>query len=168
MRFDRLSIVAGHWWLLLSCNFVHLGFNHLVLNLAGLVLIYFLLWPNYDSRSWIIIIFVSSMGVGLGLYLWDPQLRWYVGFSGTLHGMIVAGAIADLRRYPISGALLLALVIGKLGWEQMFGSLPGSAEIAGGNVVVDSHLYGAISGLVCAAILLSVKKLGTIETTSNE
>ena len=157
LRFDRVSIDAGHWWLLLSCNFVHLGISHLLLNLAGLALIYFLLWSNYDNSGWIFITLVSSLGVGLGLYLWNPELRWYVGFSGTLHGLIIAGAIADLKRYPVSGAILLALVIGKLIWEQLYGAMPGSAEIAGGNVVVNSHLYGAICGAFCALVLLPLK-----------
>ncbi len=153
LRFDRDLIESGALWLILTCNFVHLGMNHLLLNLAGLGLIYFLFWPNYNSLSWLLITLICSLGVGLGLYLWNPELIWYVGFSGTLHGLIIAGAIADLKRYPVSGGLLLALVAGKLIWEQVYGAMPGSEEIAGGHVVVDSHLYGAISGLLCAIFL---------------
>jgi membrane associated rhomboid family serine protease len=45
------------------------------------------------------------------------------------------------------------LVCGKLLWEQAVGPLPGSAEVAGGKVIVDAHLYGAIGGLVLGWVL---------------
>jgi len=83
---------------------------------------------------------------------------WYVGFSGTLHGLVIAGALADLRHYPKSAALLLILIIGKLVWEQISGALPGSESVAGGNVVVNAHLYGAIGGGVAGILLLLLKR----------
>lgn len=159
LRFDRTQIDGGHWWLLLSCNFVHLGNNHLLMNLAGLGLIYFLLWSNFNSLEWLFITIFSSLGVGAGLYFLNPELHWYVGFSGTLHGLIIAGTIADLRRYPKSSSVLLVLIIAKLTYEQMYGSVPGSAEMAGGNVVEDSHLYGAIIGGASAAVLYLLNKI---------
>jgi rhomboid family GlyGly-CTERM serine protease len=164
LRFDRELIDNGHWWLLFSANFVHLGNNHLFLNLAGLGLIYFLLWPNFNTSTWALITIVSSIGVGLGLYWWHPELRWYVGFSGTLHGLIIAGAIADVFRFPVSGSILLMLVTAKLTWEQFFGAMPGSESVAGGHVVVDSHFYGAICGAVLAVLFISYKRFKAIRT----
>ena len=39
-------------------------------------------------------------------------------------------------------------------WEQVYGPAPGSEEMAGGNVIVNAHMYGAIAGgLLCAAML---------------
>lgn len=157
LRFDRDLVENGRWWLLFSCNFVHLGTNHLLLNLSGLGLIYFLLWPNYTTVEWLAITVVSSIGVGLGVYLWSPELHWYVGFSGALHGLMIAGAIADIRRYPKSGAALLVLIIAKLSYEQLFGAVPGSESAAGGTVAVDSHLYGAILGALCGIVFTAIK-----------
>ncbi len=161
LRFDRDAIDIGSWWLILSGNFVHLGLNHLLLNIAGLGLIYFLLWSNYNNLDWFIVLLLSSIGVGLGLYLFNSELRWYVGLSGTLHGLIIAGAVADCRRFPKSGGLLLTLVTGKLAWEQLYGAMPGSAEVAGGNIVVDSHLYGAIMGAICAFTFILFRSIGS-------
>lgn len=157
LRFDRDVVENGSWWLLLSCNFVHLGLNHLLLNLSGLGLIYFLLWSNYSTAEWLIITLVSSVGVGVGVYLWSLELHWYVGFSGALHGLMIAGAIADIRRYPKSGSALLTLIIAKLIWEQLYGAVPGSEAAAGGSVAVDSHLYGAICGAICGLIFTTIK-----------
>ena len=155
LRFDRQLLQSGNYWLILSGNFVHLNWNHLFLNLAGLVLVVLLVWENFNAAEWGLIILVSSLGVGLGLYWRDPSVGWYVGFSGTLHGLILAGAIADLRRFPVNAGALLVVVCLKLFWEQKFGAMPGSESVAGGKVVVNSHLYGAITGaLICLPLLL--------------
>lgn len=155
LRFDRTLIDEGHWWLLLSGNFVHLGSSHLWMNLAGLALVVALVWQHFAATQWLLIIVISSAVVGVGLWIFNPEVIGYVGFSGALHGLILAGTLADLRVYPKSAALLLVLVVGKLAWEQVSGALPGSESIAGGHVVVDSHLYGAIAGAFCGLVIVA-------------
>ncbi len=155
LRFDRAALEAGQWWRLLSANLVHLGYGHLALNIAGLLLVYLLVWPNLRGAQWALVTLLSMLGVGAGLYLLNPQLDWYVGFSGALHGLLVAGCLAEPRERRWQGALLLLALVGKLAWEQWRGSLPGTAALSGGPVVVDAHLYGAIAG-ACAWLLLAV------------
>ena len=159
LRFDRGEIDAGAWWRLLSGNFVHLGSAHLMMNLVGLALVVSLVWRRFSAAEWIVITLLCSSVVGGGLYALNPEIGWYVGFSGTLHGLIVAGSVADLRHYPRSAAVLLALIAGKLLWEQYAGALPGSEATAGGRVVVDSHLYGAVGGALLAPMLLVLRRL---------
>jgi rhomboid family GlyGly-CTERM serine protease len=90
--------------------------------------------------------------VSIGLYWWHPEVIWYVGLSGVLHGLFVYGAIREIRFYPFSGYVLLLLLAGKLFWEYMNGALPGSEEMTGGRVIVEAHLYGAIAGLAATFI----------------
>src|SRR5690606_33885017 len=45
LRYERADVLAGEWWRLLSGHVVHLGVSHLVLNLAGLVLIGWIFGP---------------------------------------------------------------------------------------------------------------------------
>ncbi|PID61093.1 MAG: rhombosortase [Gammaproteobacteria bacterium] len=165
LRFDRDAVNAGAYWQLLTANLVHLGPSHLWMNLAGLALVVALVWGNFTWLEWLLVLIVSSLAVSIGLWLFNPQLNAYVGLSGTLHGLILAGCLADLRRYPVSAGLLLAGVVAKLAWEQFSGPLPGSEHVAGGNVAVDSHLYGAIGGAVVGGLLLSRKRSGNTETT---
>lgn len=159
LRFDRQQIATGSIWLLLTGNFVHLGTGHLLMNMAGLVLIVVLVWQHFTWFEWVLITLVSSLTVGVGLYLRDPDVFWYVGFSGTLHGLILAGVLADLRVYPKSAALLLILIVAKLVWEQVSGALPGSESLAGGSVVVNAHLYGAIGGAVIGVLLIAYRQI---------
>jgi len=57
-------------------------------------------------------------------------------------------------------SLLLVFIIGKLAWEQRYGPLPGSASLAGGSVLVDAHLYGAIAGVISAMVIIVKKRTG--------
>ena len=78
--------------------------------------------------------------------------------AGVLHGLFAAGLVAALYAGNRGDWWLLALFIAKITWEQTVGSMPGSAEIAGGNVIVDAHLYGAIGGTVAVLSIILTKK----------
>jgi len=67
------------------------------------------------------------------------------------HGLVAAGCMQMwLARREAGGALGLALLAGKLAWEQWHGAMPGSEAIIGGSTVVNAHLYGAVGGLLAA------------------
>lgn len=148
LRFDRTAIHNGQWWRLISAHLVHLGPSHLLMNLAGLWLAWLLIGHALSTRSWLILLFTDALITGLALLIFNPQLGWYVGLSGVLHGLLLAGAIADIRAGHHGTWLLLGAVAFKLGWEQLAGPLPGSEASAGGTVIVDAHLYGALGGLL--------------------
>jgi len=153
LRYHAGDIKAGEIWRLISANLVHLGWSHTLMNLFGLGLIWGLFWNCFSSWQWWLISLTSGLGVSLGLLILNPELVWYVGLSGVLHGLFVAGAVGAIRRGDRREAILLAAIVSKLLWEQYFGALPGSADMAGGPVVVDSHLYGAIAGALAALLL---------------
>ena len=150
--YQRTAIAAGEWWRVLTAHFVHLDANHALLNTLGLVLMWALFARDYSPLRWVAIYLVSSLAISLGLYLFDPQIEWYVGASGALHGVMTAGTLAHLRRRDLDGWILAAFIVAKLSYEQIAGSMPfaGSAH-----TVVDAHLYGAIGGLVLALCLRS-------------
>mgnify|MGYP001821887481 FL=1 len=152
-RFDRVAIQAGEAWRLVTGHFVHLGGPHFTLNVAGLALVWFLVGQAFDWRQWLLIIGVSIITMDLGLWLLNPELDWYVGLSGLLHGILAAGLVERLRRPDAETLVLAALVLGKLAWEQLSGPLPGSEGAAGGPVVVDAHLFGALGGVLAALAL---------------
>jgi len=152
LRYQRDAIVAGQWWRLLTGNLVHLGWPHLCLNLAGLALVWLLFHRALSTAAWLTVTLVSSLAVGLGLLMFDPGLSWYVGLSGTLHGLFAAGLVASLNSNQRAEWLLVIVFVAKLTWEQLMGPTPGTAAIAGGNVIVDAHLYGALAGALTASL----------------
>jgi rhomboid family GlyGly-CTERM serine protease len=157
LRFDRSGIAAGELWRLLTGHIVHLGSSHTLLNLAGLVLVWFLVGRAFNWQQWLWIIAGSIAAIDLGLWFGAQSLQWYVGLSGLLHGMLAAGILAGLAARSGEAVVLAIVVAGKLAWEQFAGPLPGSEASSGGAVIVDAHLYGVIGGALVAAILIRVR-----------
>ena len=90
------------------------------------------------------------LAIDAGLWFWDTRIHWYVGASGALHGFMAAGTLAHLRRGDLDGWILAIFIVLKLGYEQWSGALPFSDS--GVPVVVNAHLYGALGGLIAAAV----------------
>ena len=154
LRFDRAAIMNGEYWRLVSGHLVHLSLSHLILNAAGFLLIWFLISAYFDPRLWLVITVFVIIGIDLGFWYLEPDLQWYVGLSGLLHGLLAAGVVGGLRSGRVDVWILGAALIGKLAYEQMLGPLPGSEESSGGTVIVAAHAYGALAGAIMAAVII--------------
>ena len=152
LRYDRIWIAEGETWRLVSGHLTHLGWSHLALNGAGLVLVWFLVGDRFDTLDWWIVVGLSMTAIDLGLWFLNGNLIWYVGLSGVLHGVLAAGILAGLRGADAESVVLAVLLLAKLGWEQLSGPMPGSTLSAGGPVIVDAHLYGTGGGLLGALL----------------
>jgi rhomboid family GlyGly-CTERM serine protease len=151
LRYEREAVLQGQYWRLLTGHFVHGSGQHLLLNAVGLGLVAALFPREYSVRAWLLILASSIVTIDLGFVLLEPQLQWYVGLSGVLHGALAAGALGWWRHESRALALALSAVLfGKLAWEQWHGALPLSGDMP---VVVNAHLYGAIGGALAAALL---------------
>lgn len=150
LQYDRTAIAGGEWWRLLTAHIVHLGQLHAALNIAGLALIWALFAREYSAWRWALIIVASIAAIDAGLWLREPEIEWYVGASGVLHGALAAGAVARIRRRDRDGWLLAAFLVAKLAYEQFAGAMPFSAGI--GPVLVNAHLYGAVGASVAALL----------------
>jgi len=156
LRYDRVWIGQGEGWRFLTGHFTHLSWSHLALNSAGLLLIWFLIGQSYVFSGWIQVTLITVATIDIAFWFLNPELYWYVGMSGLLHGLLVAGIMTRLRTLDIETGVLLLLLIAKIGFEQFNGPLPGSEGTSGGPVVVDAHLYGALGGIL-AALLAKIR-----------
>jgi rhomboid family GlyGly-CTERM serine protease len=161
LRYDRAALAGGELWRVLTGHLVHLGPRHLVLNLAGLVLVNALIGAHLRLSGWSLVCALSAITISAGLWLAVPTLNRYVGLSGVLHGLIVAGALYALAdpRERLFAVAVIAVIAGKLAWEQVIGPMPGTAAAAGGRVVVEAHLFGALGGLIGAAAVWGWQRL---------
>lgn len=151
LRYQRDLALHGEYWRLLTGHLVHGSVQHLLLNAAGLGLIAALFPRDYSWRAWLLIALSSVLAIDAGFVFYEPQLEWYVGLSGILHGALAAGAVAWWRHQSRLLALLLSTILaGKLAWEQWHGALPLAGDL---HVIVDAHLYGAVGGLLAGLIL---------------
>jgi len=158
LRYDRAAILERHeYWRLLTGHLVHGDVHHLALNLIGLALIASLCRGCFRLGQWLVVLAAAWLAIDAGLLIAMPNLAWYVGLSGVLHGLLAAGAV---RWWQIESRWLAALLSGilltKLCWEQWQGALPISGDL---NVIVNAHLYGAVGGALAAVLLVRCSKL---------
>lgn len=160
LEYRRESLEGLQLWRLLTAHVAHLGLAHGVLNGAALLLVWRIFRASIGRSEWGWLLLGSVVAVDAGLYLLSPDVEWYVGASGALHGLFGGSAVLmlgrDARAYGI--ALLLGLAA-KLVWEQVSGGAMTSAALGDAPVVTAAHLYGAIGGL-SAALLLRARARG--------
>lgn len=156
----RAGIMRGQWWRLLTGHLVHADWIHLSWNLLGLGIVAALFARELRYIEWLSAALMSIVVIDTGFFFWQPDLLWYVGFSGVLHGLMVAALVVHLwrERDPLT-AIVALLLPSKLIWEQFAGPLPftaGSLELP---VVVSAHSWGALGGLFAAVWILRRRAL---------
>ncbi len=162
LRYDRGAISDGELWRLLTGHFAHLGPAHFALNAAGLALVWLLVGGAYSGLQWAFVAAFAVAAIDLGFWFLDERLAWYVGMSGVLHALLSAGILRQLREMPVELGGLGALLVAKIVYEQVAGPLPGSQESAGGDVVVNAHLYGVIGGVLGGLLLALANRTGAM------
>lgn len=160
----RRGLLATQPWRVFTGHWVHLGWTHAAVNAAALVLMAWLYARWLDVRSLAYVLVGASLGISLLLAWTMPQLAWYRGLSGVLHALFFAGALLWLvdgqQRDRWIAALLLAGGAVKLAFEggwQFDAPLPWSDWLAA-PMVPQAHLAGAMIGLVCAALLMALRR----------
>lgn len=144
--FKPQSIEQFEFWRLISANFLHTNHAHLLLNSAGLVLLWVLHGDAYRTSTYLTVFLICSLGTTLGLYVLFPDLKWYVGLSGTLHGVFIWGAYLDIKRGFRTGWLLLIGGWIKVAYEFYFGPSDELSGLIEANVAIESHLTGLVTG----------------------
>jgi rhomboid family GlyGly-CTERM serine protease len=149
LRYERAALAAGEGWRLLTAHVVHFDLRHYAMNAAGLGVLWWLFARDARPRQWLAVAVASILTIDAGLWFLRPDLGWYVGASGVLHGFWAAAGVAALTRWRLEGAVTLVLLAAKLAFERATGPL-GAALDGALPVIVDAHLYGAVGGLSAA------------------
>lgn len=157
--FDRNRVIDGQYWRFITGHFAHTNFNHLLLNLAGLTMLWALHGDHYSNKTYGISFFLAAFICSLGIFYFVPDMTRYVGLSGVLHGIFVWGAICDIQKGWKSGYLLLIGVWGKILYEQVFGASADVEALINASVAIDAHLWGAVGGLLLPLIIFIQKQL---------
>ncbi|MEZ5499650.1 MAG: rhombosortase [Steroidobacteraceae bacterium] len=157
LSYTRTDLAAGQLWRLLTAHLVHVNPRHALANCAGLALLWALFARGMRPLAWSFVVFACMMAIDAGLWLQQTQLEWYRGASGVLHGVLVAGAVAHLRRERTLALLSLALLCAKLAYEHSGGQLPTVGDLP---VASAAHIYGAFGGLTAIVPTLWRNKRG--------
>lgn len=148
LEYRKTHLVAGEWWRLYTCNFVHYTFYHLAMNTAGVVIIGILFWPPARVKLLIWALAIIPFCVGAGVYLLDDNSITYRGFSGVLYGVLVMALILNFRSDRLIFGIALLCLAGKIIFEQSpwFDNHYMQVQL-GSSIAVESHLFGVLSGI---------------------
>lgn len=157
LRYQRQTAFSEGWrWL--TAHLVHLGPVHLLVNVAGLLLVCELFWKALPVRHGVAAMLSAACVINLLLWFLHPDLQWYAGLSGLVHALWAAclsatllqwqGTRSEQHWFALAGAALLLV---KLLSERAGILVPALATDAF-PVIHHAHSYGAFAGL--AYILL--------------
>ena len=68
-RYDREALESGELWRLVTAHLVHLGWGHLWLNLAALVMMAVLFDGLMSASDWVLASALAALSIDIGLYL---------------------------------------------------------------------------------------------------
>ena len=147
LRYARPEILDWQVWRLFMAHWVHLGWEHALLNSGGFLLLAWMQPVGAWSR-WVLFYVIASFAISLHLH-YGLSIYAYVGASGVLHGLLMLGAYFSQWLEPWRKWLMIALISAKLIWEQTpWYSDQSIADVIGGFVVVDAHFIGGMAGLL--------------------
>jgi len=98
LEFSRSAIEHGEWWRLITGNFMHSNHWHLLLNLGGLLLATLLVGHLFSWQHFLSLFISNGLMVGVLIYYFNPDISYYVGLSGYLHGLFIYGALLGIYR----------------------------------------------------------------------
>lgn len=162
LSLEATRVESGEIWRLLSANLVHFGWAHTLMNVGALLLCALAFFTDTSLAKFSLLLLWCCLAVGMGIFLLNPEYVPYAGLSGALHGLIVAGLL-QTRAYPFwVRAVALVLVAVKLGQENSAGyEATDIQQLIPVAVAVESHLYGAIAGVIFAGgdwLLTQIKR----------
>lgn len=157
--YNRNLISDGEIWRIISGNFTHSNLSHLLLNLAGLWIFGFIFMDNLKTKTFIFCTLFLSISVGVGLYLFTPELIKYYGFSGVLYGLFICGGSKSIiQKDFFTGFSIIIFIFAKVAWDLHNGGNASSEALIGIPVAVDAHLYGILGAtLISVAFFINHK-----------
>lgn len=152
LYYDRSAILDGEVYRLLTFHFIHLSNADFLINIVALAALWLLYGGTMRTLEWMGAVVGCGSAIGLSLLLFSPEVEWSVGLSGLLYALFALVAIrAAMSGEYLSGAVVAFLVV-KVILEQTIGPSAAMEDFIGSAIVVDTHMYGVIAGLVFGTI----------------
>jgi membrane associated rhomboid family serine protease len=161
------SLKAGHFWTLLTHQFVHFGWIHLGLNMGLLVLGGISLQRQVGQRHFgCLYVLGGAVGAAAQLGVVNAAI---IGASGAVFAVLAALATLNpyenvfgkFQRYvPVRlklSNLVLAMVLVEVALEIATRLWPSHSLYFGGNAAHLTHVVGAVTGWIYAVALKSIR-----------
>lgn len=172
LEYDRTAIADGEIWRLISGNLVHWSVEHACLDVGAFAIVGWM-FERRLRGIYAPLLIASGLCVGLALWLGEPQLERYRGFSGVNSAQFAAVVLVELRTAwrtprrwlwvaPAAG-IFLVKIVSECATGTMFFGTESLGDI--GMPVPMSHAAGALSGASLAIIVCALDNRAQAPTT---
>jgi len=127
---------------------IHADFSHLISNTIPLIILGWIIFSFYPKVSYMLFLFIYFF-TGLLVWIFARQV-FHIGASGVVYGFVSFLFFSGIFRRD-NASIALALVITFLYGGLVWGMIPGWKGISW-----ESHLFGAITGLVAAYLFRKI------------
>jgi len=123
---------------------IHGTFGHLFSNTMALFVLAIALFYEYPkSAKYVFLIIYFGSGIGVWLFARDS---YHYGASGLTHGMMFFLFLIGILRRD-KPAMAISMIVFFLYGSMVWGVLPTREDIS-----FETHLFGALAGIICAII----------------
>ncbi|MBX2858868.1 MAG: rhombosortase [Cellvibrionaceae bacterium] len=155
LSWNREGLENWQFWRLFTGHLVHTNLWHGLLNISALAIALYLFGNSESVKKYLFNIIFLCLSISISLYLFEPWLANYVGFSGVLYGIFALYLIKTLQQKPL---LNTALFIG-LSWKVISQQMPDFdtnylRSTIQAKVIVEAHCYGYLCGIVLGVAAL--------------
>jgi rhomboid family GlyGly-CTERM serine protease len=143
--YDREALIKGEYYRFVTAHFLHAEFFHL-LYACGIFALFFGFWPRTIcvGKLVLLILFLSTF-ISFGLFVFYPEIQWYLGSSGIIYGLLVPFVSA---RYGTQTAIALSIV----SLLFIFSGITPGGHFEGHRVIIEAHGFGILGGLIHLAL----------------
>ncbi len=127
---------------IITSPLIHADFSHLISNTIPLIVLGWIIFNFYPKLSYLLFVFIYLL-TGLLVWIFARQV-YHIGASGVVYGFVSFLFFSGIFRRD-NKSIALALVITFLYGGLVWGMIPGFEGISW-----ESHLFGAITGLLAA------------------
>ena len=127
---------------IITSPLIHADFSHLISNTIPLIILGGIIFSFYPKLSFLLFLFIYIL-TGLLVWIFARQV-YHIGASGVVYGFVSFLFFSGIFRRD-NKSIALALVITFLYGGLVWGMIPGLKGISW-----ESHLFGAITGLLAA------------------
>jgi len=135
-------------WMWFTAHLIHLNWEHWALNILAFsvtLLLFKEVW-TLSFVSWIYVI--SAWTVTLGLIFFEPNVTYYMGFSGVLHAYLIAGALTYIHVDKRIAYFMTILITLKVWYEFFTQKSVWVSALTDMPVVLNAHAYGWVGGIL--------------------
>ncbi len=137
-------VIAGEWFRMLTCGFVHISVLHLFMNMFSLSILGKAMETSLGWKNYLILLLSSVIGGSIFLFCTSGNTVG-VGLSGGLYGLLAAYILLVAKAGAMKIPQVRNGVLQTVGINLFINFMPGVAWRA--------HLGGAITGLILIMIL---------------